>query len=303
MIRRRLAWVAIVGVVIVLALLMVRQNSSPSRAEDQSIPRSIDEIAANLVSGGPQKDGIPSIDRPRYVEVSQASFLTDDDLIFGVDYGGIVAAYPKKILYWHEIVNEEGDGNKMSVTYCPLTGSVIGYLGKDLGVSGSLYNSNLVFYDRKTDSRYPQMLGVAVDGPAKGEILNSFPITVTTWKAWRTLYPHTKVLSPDSGFERDYNRNPYPGYEDLLRVWFPIAAQSDRFPTKTVVHGIEYNGKAYAIHKEHFRSMGRLSIPNTDLEATYDPLTDTINLNKPVKHFDVYWFAWYAYHPDTEVFS
>lgn len=270
-------------------------------AQDQEY---LDFISENLVSGGVARDAIPAIDSPKYLSAEEAEDegLEPDDIVFGLDYGGLVVAYPKKIMYWHEVVNEDAGGERISVTYCPLTESVIGYKG-DFGVSGKLYNSNLVMYDRKTDSLWPQMLGIAVDGSRSGETLETIPTIVTSWNDWKAQHPDTLVLSRNTGFSRDYDRNPSPGYDDALRVWFPLAAESGEFHSKRIVHGIEHRGKALAITEEAVRENG--SIRHGDLTISFNRSLGTIEVvdlrgNEP-KHFDTYWFAWYAYHPDTEV--
>lgn len=280
--------------------LATEQATSPSTAE-------LDFIARNLVSGGVPKDGIPAIDKPIYISREEADTILDDgDIIFGIDYKGTVKAFPQNILYWHEIVNEEVQGEKISLTYCPLTGSVIGYKGNNLGVSGALYNSNLVIYDRKTDSIWPQMLGVAVTGERKGEQLEHFPVFVTTWGKWKVKYPNTLVLSQDIGSRRDYSKNPYPGYDNILRVWFPVAAENNRFPSKKWVTGIEHHGEFLAVPKEEFKRIGekKYILGGEEIIIRYDLALDIIQAfagEKQLKAFDTYWFAWYAYHPDTKV--
>ncbi len=265
----------------------------------------LDLIYANLVGGGPPKDGIPAIDGPRYIPAGAAGFLKDGDVVFGTLLEG-PKAYPRKILYWHEVVNEAVGGEGYSVTYCPLTGSVIGYKG-NFGVSGKLYNSNLVLYDRETESLWPQILGRAVHGPRKGERLEAFPVVSTTWGRWREKYPDTLVLSRETGFRRDYERNPYPGYEELLRIWFPVAASSDRFPSKKVVAGLENRGAYLAVPKDEFRAAGEAvySLGGEEMVLRYDGALDTISARRrdgsPIQGFEVYWFAWYAYHPGTEI--
>lgn len=258
----------------------------------------LDFIAENMVGGGPEKDGIPAIDKPIYVSAEEAdSFLSDDSVVFGIDYKDRVVAFPQSIMYWHEVVNDKVNGEKISITYCPLTGSTIGYKGRNLGVSGKLYNSNLVLYDRETDSEIPQVLGIAVNGPLKGEKLDSIHVFQTTWKDWKRKYPNTKVLSPDTGYSRDYSRNPYPGYDDILRVWFPLAAESDLFRSKEWMVGIETDNGYYAIPKK--LASKPFSISNASF--SYDPTLKTTISDKDIKYFDVHWFAWYAYHPDTKV--
>ncbi len=260
----------------------------------------------NFISGGPPKDGIPSIDNPKYLSADEAN-LTDKDKVFGINYLGFVAAYPQDILYWHEIVNENVQGEKISITYCPLTESIIGYKGFELGISGELYNSNLVMYDRQTDARIPQILGKAVESEIKGKELEKFPVEVTTWSSWLAKHPDTQVLSRDTGFDnRDYDKNPYPGYDNMLRVWFPLVAESDQLGTKEIVFGLSNKDQYVAILKKDFQ----INHPNgldvelagQKLKVTYNKELGTLETNsEEIIGFEVYWFAWYAYHPDTQL--
>lgn len=268
----------------------------------------IEQIANNLVSGGPPKDGIPALDNPSYVLASQANFLHDKDIVFGVNYKGNIIAFPQKIMYWHEIVNQNIDNESFSITYCPLTNSVIGYLNSSFGVSGELYNSNLVLYDRQTNSLWPQMIGVAVKGERKSKKLKPFPVRVTTWKKWKKQHSDTLVLSLDTGYDRDYNKNPYLGYDTLLRLWFPVAAKSDMFETKKVVTGTIIGNYALAIPKEEMKLAKTVSydIGNRSVNIEYDDHLDVVRVkenNLEIHSFDSYWFAWYAYYPNTKVLS
>lgn len=265
-------------------------------------------VEENLISGGVGKDDIPAIDEPQYITARQAD-IAADEVVFGISYQGFVAAYPQDILYWHEIVNEEIDGEKIALTYCPLTGSAIGYRGKELGVSGKLYNSNLVFYDRETDSLYPQILGVAVSGEERGDALSTIPVTVTSWAQWSEKYPDTLVLSEQTGFQRDYDRSPYPGYDESLRIWFPLSDRSERFHSKEIIYGIVADGEAFAITAEKMHEAGVVDLKTRtgDVQVHYDDDLDEIRVMGPqgvqIKHFKVFWFAWYAFHPDTAVIS
>lgn len=151
----------------------------PREARPVPIALSLDEekflslLREKVESGGPPKDGIPAIDRPQYTSAPEADqWLLPEDIVFGVSYKGLVAAYPQRILVWHEIANELVGNERISITYCPLTGTAIGFKGSlasgassTFGVSGKLVNSNLIMYDRATDSRWPQILAKAIDGP------------------------------------------------------------------------------------------------------------------------------------------
>lgn len=270
-----------------------------------------DFINENKVSGGVPKDGIPAIDNPKYVSAQKAeqkSYVKDDEIVFGIAYKDKTLAFPQDIMYWHEIANEEVNGEKISVTYCPLTGSVIGYKGKNLGVSGVLYNSNLVLYDRETNSEIPQILGVGVTGDLRGTYLEQFPVIVTDWKHWKTQHPDTRVLSLETGHNRNYDRNPYPGYDDLLRVWFPLAAKSDKFKTKDWVFGIKNNGEFLAVPKEQFKTVqkDKIILGGDEIKLEYDSTFQTMrayNENEEIPAIQMYWFAWYAYYPETRVWK
>lgn len=309
------------GIILVLVLIVISiafmankpriQGQVPSEYAESVNPDLLSFVRANLVSGGPPKDGIPAIDEPVYVSAEEAEakgYVTGDELVFGIVRNGEVKAYPQSIMYWHEIVNEEFNGEKVSITYCPLTGSVIGYKGVNLGVSGELYNSNLVTYDRATDARIPQILGVGVEGKLEGRKLEQVHVIVTEWKDWKEKYPETRVLSRNTGYDRDYDRTPYPGYDEALRVWFPLAAKDDRFPTKKWVYGVELDGEFLAVPVEEFKAVKQdtVRLAGKEIQLTYDSELDVIRAatnGEELPIFQVYWFAWYAYHPSTHVWS
>ncbi len=227
----------------------------------------LNEFLQNVRSGGPAPDGIPPIENPDFVTAETAmDFLDDGDIVFGLAYDGMVIAYPQSILVWHEIVNYEINGKPISVTYCPLTGSTIafhGWLGDGsnttFGTSGSLVNSNLVMYDRKTNSYWPQILSQAINGQSLGDGLQRIQMYFTSWGAWRSLHPNTIVLSENTGFIRDYNRDPYGSYADPNSYYnsgspaFPVMNEDDRLPDKEVVVGIDVNGSQLAIKKSDIR--------------------------------------------------
>lgn len=142
----------------------------------------LDVLAENVVSGGPGKDGIPAIDKPRFVGAAEMELQDDDDPVFGLTYCGVVRAYPQLVLVWHEIVNDRIGAERISVTYCPLTGSAFGVRGGTegrpltFGTTGQLVNSNLLMYDRQTDSEWPQLAGTTIRGPLRGRQLDMVPL-------------------------------------------------------------------------------------------------------------------------------
>ncbi len=194
------------------------------------------------------KDCIPSLETPEKSTVggSNLGFLEDQDLVVGIWNGSEHVAYPHAILDWHEIVNEDG----YSISYCPLTGSAI-HLNTtvEFGVSGLLYNSNLIMYDRETDSFWPQMLLRSAAGDRSGGELHLNNLVETTWLNWRTLFPDTKVVNSDTDYSRNYNHYPYGRYRTCNYlacgdyIYFPVANKDDQLPAKnrvlTIIDGDE----------------------------------------------------------------
>lgn len=214
-----------------------------------------------VFDGGPGKDGIPAIDNPTFVDVSEIDYLDEGDLVVGFKSGNEVKAYPHKILDWHEIANDKTNNIAYSVVYCPLTGSATGWdrviNGKEttFGVSGLLYNTNIVPYDRETDSNWSQMSLKCVNGKLSGTEPGNYFLIETSWKTWQELYPNSQVLSDDTGFGRNYQQYPYGAYRtnnDLL--FFPVNNTDSRLPAKERVYGMVINGKSKAFPFSNFAS-------------------------------------------------
>ncbi len=201
--------------------------------------------SGQVFDGGPGKDGIPAIDNPKFISVNEVpSYLRDDDLVVGVQIGNEVRAYPHPILDWHEIVNDEIDGTAFSVTYCPLTGSALTWnrmlsnSKTTFGVSGLLYNSNLIAYDRETDSYWSQMMMTAVHGQLIGQQADLITMVETRWDTWREMYPGSKILSTNTGFNRQYGVYPYGDYRTSNQLLFPVSNTDDRLHRKERILGI-----------------------------------------------------------------
>ena len=196
----------------------------------------------DIYDSGAGKDGIPSIDAPRFFESNNTlidSYLFDEDLVIGLFANGEARAYPHKILDYHEIVNDAMHGKSFSISYCPLTGSSFGWESKvggqqtSFGVSGLLYNSNLILYDRYSDSYWSQMLQKSISGKSIHQIPKSFDVVESTWGMWKKMYPETKVLSNNQGFDRDYKVYPYGGYKkDDTFLLFPLSRKDNRLDLK-----------------------------------------------------------------------
>jgi hypothetical protein len=213
-----------------------------------------------VVDGGPGAEGIPSLDNPLYTEPGEAGYLNNNDLVLGFAHNGKAFAYPHKLLDWHEIVNDRIDTINYSVIYCPLTGTGTGWyrkkpemeLSNKLGVSGLLYNSNILPYNRQNGTIWSQMLLKAVAGEEIGQEAETFDMLETSWDTWKKLYPHTLVLSDKTGFDRNYQRYPYDDYKESSYLIFPINNDDTRLDRKERVLGILIDGKAKAYSIEKF---------------------------------------------------
>ncbi len=208
---------------------------------------------AELLSGGPSKDGIPAIDEPKFVSVDEAaSFLQDREPVIVVEVNGEARAYPVQILIWHEIVNDVVGGVPLAVTYCPLCNSAIAFERDvagtvyDFGVSGLLRNSDLVMYDRQTDSWWQQFTGEAIVGSLTGTALDVVPASTVSFADFRAAHPAGLVLSRDTGFARDYGRNPYVGYDETANPFLFQGETDGRLPPAERVVAVELNGETVA---------------------------------------------------------
>jgi hypothetical protein len=172
-----------------------------------------------IMSGGPPKDGIPSIDNPEFLPVSEISELGRDEPVIGLVIDGKAKAYPLRILTWHEIVNDEIAGVPVAVTYCPLCNSAIVFDRRvdervlEFGVSGKLRNSDMVMYDRNTQSWWQQFLGEGIVGELMGVQLEMIPARLESWSRFAERHPDGRVLVPNNPGLRPYGANPYVGYD------------------------------------------------------------------------------------------
>ena len=201
---------------------------------------------SEFVPGGPGKDGIPALDRPRFTGPRAAApFLEGREPVAVVELAGQARAYPLAILVWHEIVNDEIAGRPIAVTYCPLCNSTVAFDrrvgGRELefGTTGALRNADLVMYDRQTQSWWQQLTGDAVVGEFTGRRLTVLPSQVLNWRTFRRLHPDGAVLSVETGYDRPYGRNPYVGYDAPRSLPPTVGSEADRtLPPKSRVAAV-----------------------------------------------------------------
>ncbi len=175
---------------------------------------------SEIISGGPPKDGIPSIDEPRFESIAAArSWLADQSPVIALEIGGDARAYPLAILIWHEIVNDTVGGVPVVVTFCPLCNTALVFERRidgrvlDFGTTGNLRHSDLVMYDRQTESWWQQAIGEGIVGEYTGRRLTFLPAQIVSLSDFEATYPAGRVLSRETGYRRDYGRNPYVGYD------------------------------------------------------------------------------------------
>ena len=244
-----------------------------------------------IVSGGPPPDGIPSIDNPKFMSVKEADqILGDSELVVGLSINGDIRVYPLQILVWHEIVNDNVGGVPVAITYCPLcfTNQVFNRTLEDgnvveFGTSGKLYNSNLVMYDRTSNSLWSQGLAHGITGKYAGVNLQRIPFDVVNWKEWKQLYPESKVLSRDTGTSRPYGADPYGDYYTNSEVLFPISNKDNRLGLKEIIIGLENNGqyKAYKLQDVEDKKIVNDEINNKSI-ALFSSIPFMVRIFDPV---------------------
>jgi hypothetical protein len=177
-----------------------------------------------ILSGGPPKDGIPAIDEPNFISVNEANqWLNDREPVVFVQVGDDARAYPIQILIWHEIVNDAVGDEPLMISFCPLCNTAIAFERTfngqilDFGTTGRLRYSNLIMYDRQTETWWQQATGDAIAGELTGAQLEFYPASMISWGDFKSLYPDGKVLSRETGYSRNYGNNPYFGYDNINR--------------------------------------------------------------------------------------
>ena len=321
---------------VILFLLVACQSEMPYEETDSSMADEMSSInvevegniminedgvkflvdPSKIVSGGPPMDGIPSIDDPKFVSVEEADeWIEDNELVLAMEYNGVERVYPLQILVWHEIVNDYINEDAVAITYCPLCGSGIAYkrniLGEDVefGTSGKLFNSNLVMYDRKTESYWTQIDGVAIVGELTGMELEAISIDTVVWRDWKNEHEDSEVLSQDTGYSRNYGRDPYGSYYEDSYLIFSVENEEDTIHPKTVIFGIEIDGVYKAYKEDDLIELELIEDEvngiNIEIERFSDGQVEVVRLDtneEIVKERD-FWFAWYAFHPDTGLYE
>lgn len=271
-------------------------------------------------NGGVPKDGIPALTNPEFMTAVEAKFMKPADRLAGVVFEGQARAYPLKIMDMHEAVNDKIGKTSFVVTYCPLCDSVAVYNRKgtggdiEFGISGFLYNSNVLLYDRtgsgKTDGLWSQVMSQSVAGPRVKEKLLTLPVELTTWEDWKERHPQTEVLSTNTGHPRDYQDRAYAGYFSNDALMFDVNQHDDRLPNKTPLLGVWVGDKQRAYPVTAFKHLTEPTELEQELAGKkftliYNPDAKSLrvaNADQDLSWMYSFWFAWYAFYPEAELY-
>lgn len=270
-----------------------------------------------ILSGGPPKDGIPSIDNPKFLSIREANeFYDNDEIGLGIEVNGDARFYPYQVLVWHEIVNDTVGGEPVLVTYCPLCATGIVFDRRvdgevqEFGVSGRLWQSNLLMYNRAKseddESLWSQVLGEAVLGVNTGDKLNIVRSSTVRYGDWKKEHSDTKVLSRDTGAVRAYGTDPYSGYYTNNTVSFGATFNDDRLHPKAYVLGVEINGKFKAYDIDALKVGETIDTFQGETITINKSSIDAVTMEvdgKDLPYVGGFWFSWLAVHPDTELFK
>ena len=280
-------------------------------------------------SGGPPKDGIPAIDNPRFTPAEDVDWLEDREPVIAVTVGDETRAYPIQILVWHEIANDRIGDVPVAVTFCPLCNTAIVFdrrLDGDVlsfGTTGKLRESDLVMYDRKTESWWQQFGGKALVGTLAGAELRELPARILSWDEFRNNHPTGLVLNKDTGFFREYGANPYAGYDsvDSPPIFATRGDDDDRLPPKERVVYVEVEDDAFAVPFSSLVEKRSIELETDDgtlvvrwrpgVASALDEVTIATGRDvgaasvlldgEPVAFSEPFWFAVAALRPDIEI--
>lgn len=272
-----------------------------------------------IISGGPRKGSIPPIDNPNFVSIEKAdAYLSDAEPGIALEINNQARFYPFQILVWHEVVNDTIEEKKIIVTYCPLSFSgavfdpLIATERVNFGTSGMLWNSNLIMYDKKTNSLWSQILGEAILGEMAGLKLETIPSFQICYHSFKKLYPEGRVLSRETGFFRFYGDDPYNDYYIIPQTFFPISRDDKRLFPKAFILGvmIENRPKAYWIEAIKRNKYIEDKVTNGRLILEYHKNLGLVNILyeknngslEKINPTPCFWFLWASAHPDTEIY-
>ncbi len=271
----------------------------------------------DILDGGVGKGGVPAIDRPKFLPAAAVDFMGDGETVISfTGKKGETRAYPIRILIQHEIVNDKMEGQAFMVSYCPLCASAMVFDaaidGKELifGVSGLLYHSDVLMYDRESQSLWSQLGMRSVSGPNVGKKLKWLASEQMSFGVWKKKYPLGKVLSTETGFMRNYQSSGYRDYFESPDTVFPVPYTRKEFPKKTYVAGLIVNGKAMAfpLRKMPRGKLLEVEVGQQTIKVIYEKNSRLLKAFEAdgqtlIPVVVAYWFAWQAFYPETEIWK
>ncbi len=301
-----------IAVIAFFIVMIFQSDDDQSTIEDSLV--SVDDI----VYGGVPEGDIPAINNPQFISVLDADYFMDDN-----EYGVLVTIndqsryYPYSILTWHQVVNDAFAGIPIVVSYSPLcySGAVfertLGDQEVTFSVSENVYNNNLLLLDDKTNSQWSQLMGQAIFGGLSGENLTTYPYQILRWNIVRDNYPNAEVLSRETGFSRNYDRDPYTNFYHEKDILFPLTNTDDRIYTKEIVYGIVIDNIPAAFTVLDIMTSNNQTttevINEEQVTASYNDDTATHDFvdgsGAHVQSQETFWFCWVAHYPQTELFS
>lgn len=259
----------------------------------------------SIKDGGVAKNAIPAIDFPDFFSVEEAKgFLTEPDYGILLQGKSETRFYPLNILNWHEVVNDVMEGVPVVITFCPLCASAIVYERVvdgdtlDFGVSGRLFESNLLMFDNRNESLWSQSLGEAVAGDFTGKKLKLVNSALVSYEDVRAHFPNAKILSPKTGYDRNYTQYPYADYMTSEELYFPVSKMSNRFPPKEMMYVVSTGSGSVA-----FAWVPLLKKGSAALKSPAGTVSVKVENNVPVASLNgqnlpgyfSFWFSWYTH--------
>jgi hypothetical protein len=324
-VKLRRLWLCAAVALSLAAASTAQENAKPKPAEPVPVEKDPSrlygfEVTKPLVDrekilpGGPGRDGIPALDAPSFAGIDAADAIAPETPVVGVAIGGDARAYLVPVLEYHQVVNDEVGGVAIAVTFDPLTGVARVFernaAGRKLrfGVSGLLYNSGFLLYDRETQSLWSQFQGRAIAGPLAGTQLRSLRVRQEEFATWRKREAKTRILIPPDPERIDYNQTPYASYIEQDGSLFPIEARDRRFHAKELTLGVSAGGKQRAYLASLLtRNGGRAedSFEGRKIAVSYESDRGVFEWQAPddVEMTEGYWFAWKAFHPETSIWK
>jgi hypothetical protein len=264
-----------------------------------------------VLDGGPGKDGIPALTDPTFVDVDAARDMLEPTIrgIF-LSFDGEKRFYPYNIMVWHEVVNDIVGNTPVLVTFCPLCGTAIVFdpvMGGQrhlFGVSGKLYESNLLMYDEQTESLWSQAIGDAVVGERTGTTLSYLPMQLITFADILDNHPDAKVLSEDTGYSRNYNRYPYGDYDSNDVFIFPVSVSDTRLPSKELIYAVNAGTDSLAIAIQSIEDDSSLNIELGPFDVSVERTDSAVTVRNAksgdsIPGYYSMWFSWATHHQDN----